>query len=256
MVAITFDDGYRDVAHNGIPILEKHALPASLFVLAGREASRRMWFDELERAYFECGPAGARHDLVKEGIDPVVAFFRHASVFRGKHALEALDDIYGLWPDLAVTEPKHEMMTTSDLLALASRSGVSIETHGVTHTATSVLSEGELRQEVASSAVHIRELTGRFPTHFAYPFGTPNTVHSQAGKILAQQGMRSALTTDQSGVDRGSDPYRMPRRLVRNWGAGDFHDWLMAPRFVRWLDTSDQDTRERLSSVLGGPSCA
>ena len=49
-VVVTFDDGYADNCWQALPILERHAVPATFFVTTGylRE-TRRFWWDELER---------------------------------------------------------------------------------------------------------------------------------------------------------------------------------------------------------------
>ena len=49
-VAVTFDDGYADVAREAGPALERYEIPATAFVITGAVGSEReFWWDELER---------------------------------------------------------------------------------------------------------------------------------------------------------------------------------------------------------------
>ena len=50
-VALTFDDGYRDVRDFAVPILERHGAPFTVFFATGMiERSARLWWLELEEA--------------------------------------------------------------------------------------------------------------------------------------------------------------------------------------------------------------
>ena len=52
-VAITFDDGYGDNLRNARPILDRHQIPATVFVTTGYTGSgREFWWDELGRTLF------------------------------------------------------------------------------------------------------------------------------------------------------------------------------------------------------------
>ena len=47
-VAITFDDGYLDNYENARPLLEKHSIPATIFVVSGSiDSQRDFWWDTL-----------------------------------------------------------------------------------------------------------------------------------------------------------------------------------------------------------------
>src|SRR5262249_53775957 len=55
-VAITFDDGYADNLYNAKPLLERHEVPASIFVVAnGNEWALEFWWDELEKLFIQPG---------------------------------------------------------------------------------------------------------------------------------------------------------------------------------------------------------
>src|SRR5207248_638434 len=60
-VCLTFDDGYSGVAEDALPVLERHELPATVFVAAGFVGSQReFWWDELEPLLEEAPPGGGR----------------------------------------------------------------------------------------------------------------------------------------------------------------------------------------------------
>jgi len=42
-VVLTFDDGYNDFLHNAAPILQKHCLPATIFIVMGRVGKLSTW---------------------------------------------------------------------------------------------------------------------------------------------------------------------------------------------------------------------
>ena len=53
LVAITFDDGYLDNLVTARPILERHGLPATVFLVSGWLGRDRLfWRDELARLVF------------------------------------------------------------------------------------------------------------------------------------------------------------------------------------------------------------
>ena len=50
-VALTFDDGYRDLIEHVLPVLERHRAPITAYVTSGfADGSARMWWVELEES--------------------------------------------------------------------------------------------------------------------------------------------------------------------------------------------------------------
>src|SRR6185436_19033795 len=60
-VLVTFDDGYRGVLDHALPILERYAIPAAVFVSAAPVLEgRHFWFDTLCRRQGEAAVLRAR----------------------------------------------------------------------------------------------------------------------------------------------------------------------------------------------------
>jgi peptidoglycan/xylan/chitin deacetylase (PgdA/CDA1 family) len=67
-VAITFDDGYGDNLRNARPILDRHRIPATVFVTTGYTGSgREFWWDELGRTLFFAPRVPERLSLSNNG---------------------------------------------------------------------------------------------------------------------------------------------------------------------------------------------
>ena len=69
-VAVTFDDGYGDNLRNAKPILERHRVPATVFVTSGYVgAQREFWWDELERVVLHAPRVPEQLAVTYPGLD-------------------------------------------------------------------------------------------------------------------------------------------------------------------------------------------
>jgi hypothetical protein len=67
-VVITFDDGYVDNFHHAKPLLERHGIPATVFISTGYLGeTREFWWDELEGLLLKPGTLGDQLSLVING---------------------------------------------------------------------------------------------------------------------------------------------------------------------------------------------
>jgi len=118
--------------------------------------------------------------------------------FLVREEIAALPD---LLPPSPLTWPEVERYSKTELIRF--------ESHGVSHTALSALTEEELLYEMRRSQDVIAEHTGRPCRHLAYPFGSPQCVRPEVVS-LAPKFYDSAATLMLGHVD-GANPWMLPR---------------------------------------------
>jgi peptidoglycan/xylan/chitin deacetylase (PgdA/CDA1 family) len=70
-IVVTFDDGYADSLLNAKPLLERHEIPATVFVTSGNVGQEReFWWDELDRVFLHSGRLPKELRLVIDGTHP------------------------------------------------------------------------------------------------------------------------------------------------------------------------------------------
>jgi peptidoglycan/xylan/chitin deacetylase (PgdA/CDA1 family) len=263
LIAVTFDDGYADNLYAAKPLLEAADVPATAFIMSGAIGqAREFWWDELERTLL--GPAPVPATLVVpvdgetltwrldeapyteadherfadwtagRGDDPL----RRHSVFREVH--KALGPLRPPERDEALSmlvagrdvqaRGSRRALSEQELRLLADGGLVEIGAHTVTHPVLSSLPESEQRWEVARSKAEIEALLDRPVRAFAYPYGGRRDYTETTVAAVREAGYATACTTRGGRVDRGSDPFELPRRVV-----GDCDGEQFARDLAGWL---------------------
>lgn len=230
-VVITFDDGYADNALEALPILEEVGVPATFFVSTGTIGTRsEFWWHELERIILEkqglpprfilqdsrFGRVWATGDLMerKQFYQGIVRLMNDADPESRNKWLEQLRH----WAQSEnVIADTHRTMTIDELRLLAGSSRVTIGAHTVTHSRLSSLSAEAQREEITSSKKQLEAWLGREISVFSYPFGRRADYTQQSIALCRQAGFSKAAANFPGQVHRWSDPYQIPRHLVRNW---------------------------------------
>jgi peptidoglycan/xylan/chitin deacetylase (PgdA/CDA1 family) len=174
----------------------------------------------------------ARHRVYRRlavALKPIGAAEREEALA----ALAAIAD-----PGTLAPRPERAFVDAEELRALAG-GGIEIGAHTRTHAALLDLAADEREQEIDGSRSDLEEILGARPTAFAYPYGSasrarrlarvlraPAAMRADAGPRAARQvrklGFASACTTSRGVVDGRSDPWLLPRLLVRNWSGDEF----------------------------------
>jgi peptidoglycan/xylan/chitin deacetylase (PgdA/CDA1 family) len=257
-VAITFDDGYADNLYSAKPLLEQCNVPATVFVTTGcMGRDQEFWWDELERLLLQPGrlPAALRLSingrLLEWDIGASASYDDQAcSRNRGwnvlrpddptpRHAVyrslgemfvslpeearrQALNDLSGWASAPPAVRATHRAVSPDEVVRLADGGLVEIGAHTVTHALLSSLPATAQQSEIRSSKARLEEILGRAVASFAYPYGSRSHYTTQTIGFVREAGFACACSNYRDVVWRGSDPFQLPRVLVRDCDGDEF----------------------------------
>jgi peptidoglycan/xylan/chitin deacetylase (PgdA/CDA1 family) len=120
--------------------------------------------------------------------------------------VDALTAELGVSPDY-LRPPKTVPWSTVE--ALSRNDLFRFESHGISHVALSSMDENELECELRNSRDIVSQHTGKLCRHFAYPFGSVQSIGPLA-PVIAQRYYDSAVTMCMGSVD-SADLWMLPR---------------------------------------------
>lgn len=213
LVALTFDDGFRNNYTVAYPILRKLCLPATFFVcpgLIGR--SRSIWTHEMRTRLKHLEPDDRKRFYHMAGVYDVedtrrVVTWLKTIPVRSREQVE--EEIHKLTPGFSFSEEEHErfdLMNWDELMAL-DRSLVAVGSHTLSHPDLTLIEPPRLQLELSASRKQLEERLGRAVYHLAYPFGAFN----EAVQRSASKFYRSAVTVRCGGVGREDNPFGLKR---------------------------------------------
>lgn len=235
-VAITFDDGYADNLLEALPILEEVGLPATFFITSGAIGTAQLfWWHEVEQLLLgqqtlpasftlsdnRCGGTWptATHRERQECYHAMVRLLNDAAAVQRDAWLVQLRCWAGAAPAPAAGQ---RAMTLAELRRLAASSRVTIGAHSVTHTRLAALAAEAQREEIITSKRQLEAWLGRDVTVFSYPFGRRCDYTPESVAVCREAGFTKAAANFPGQAHRWTDPYQIPRHLVRDWPVAFF----------------------------------
>jgi peptidoglycan/xylan/chitin deacetylase (PgdA/CDA1 family) len=134
----------------------------------------------------------------------------------------ALDAVSEQWQVSSAPPPGAETLTPEDLRQLAASDLVTIGAHTVDHVRLRDRPAQEQRDTVADSKRELERSIGGTVSHFAYPFGRSGDFDDRSVDAARLAAFDTACTTIPGTARSSADPYRLPRRLVMDWGRPRF----------------------------------
>ncbi len=210
LFAITFDDAYEGVLRRGLPVLEAHRAPATVFaVSAALAGGARFWWDRLEDLELHVDAAQWRDFVVREGLDraDILASGHGRLTDTQERALASLER------ERKFTTPMRSC-SADELLILAGHPLVTIGPHTVTHAALGTLDDDGILAEVQGSARALHLLVPELLPLLAAPYGSGD---ARTIPIARRAGMTHTLgvaarTWRGEGADRPIPRFVMSRR--------------------------------------------
>ena len=257
-IIITFDDGYADNLYNAKPLLERYDIPATMFVTSGYLGSKReFWYDGLERIFLHgeilpeklrlqinghwrewyVGPAvgwsdGAYRNFREWNIsrkdDPSMRHSLYRSLFQILHPLPdgertKIMEALALWAGVdPIQRPTHRTLSPDELIRLADGGLVEVGSHTVSHPLLSAIPVAAQTDEISRSKTHLEEILGHPVSSFAYPFGGRSHYTNQTVTAVREAGFEWACSSFAGVVSRDTDPWQLPRFVIRDWDRDEF----------------------------------
>jgi peptidoglycan/xylan/chitin deacetylase (PgdA/CDA1 family) len=262
---LTFDDGYNDNLHSAVPLLERHEVPATVFVATGYiGGSREFWWDELERILLmpvelpetlrlriadrdhswnltDSARATAlvnRSWSLHDHQDPTVrhVIYRALCSSLGRITAEDRESILEdlrRWAGLdRHPRPSHRPLTGDELLELAEDGLVHIGAHTAEHPVLAALPLSIQQKEVESSKRDLERMLGKTVAHFSYPFGRgrhPRQTYSrETVKLVEQAGYVSACAV-KPAIHLRPGLCELPRLIVQDWDGDELLRRIRSP---------------------------
>jgi peptidoglycan/xylan/chitin deacetylase (PgdA/CDA1 family) len=262
-VVVTFDDGYADNLYNAKPLLERYAIPATLFVATGAiGCGREFWWDELARLFLQPGTLPEMLHLNVNGISyqwevgdaahyseadcrrdhgwnlgqddtPSMRQHLHRSLYRLLHALpggerrKLLDELVAWAGRESVSRPTHRILSGDEVVRMAEGGLVEVGSHTVTHPVLTTLPLAAQREEIRQSKASLEDVLGRPVASLSYPHGSYT---SQTAAFVREAGFACACSSRSDLVWRGTDCFQLPRMVVENCNGEVFTQQLK-----RWI---------------------
>ncbi|PCJ71393.1 MAG: polysaccharide deacetylase [Rhodobiaceae bacterium] len=231
----TLDDGYQDNLEFAAPLFAKHAAPFTVYLSSGMpDHTTELWWVGLEEVI-------RKVDQIEVEIGETE--FRLPTLSSDEKQ-DAFNAIYQPLRDLPQSEQrtlinklceKYEVdllkitadcsLSWDEVRELSDHAYCTIGAHTVDHYALSKLTEQEARRELVQGADRIKQETGQWPRHLAYPYGDTGSAGPREFELAKFLGFDTATTTQKGFVTEkhGSNPYAIPRLSLN----GDYQDLRM-----------------------------
>jgi peptidoglycan/xylan/chitin deacetylase (PgdA/CDA1 family) len=217
-LAITFDDGYADNLAVAAPILQRHRIPATVFISTGYLDGRCMWNDVVIEAFRSTKQPVL--DLTTLGLGKHLLASveeRRASIDRVLDEIKYLDNVQRelrvqeILRAAGVAAPTHLMLTRDSVRSLPDM-GLDVGAHTVNHVILAKTGSDEARREIVDAKHDLEQLLGRAVLLFAYPNGKPNNDYlGEHVRMVREAGFAAAVSTAWGAASRASDPLQLPR---------------------------------------------
>jgi peptidoglycan/xylan/chitin deacetylase (PgdA/CDA1 family) len=228
LVTVTFDDGWRDVYEHALPVLNRHRIPATLFVATGPVDGDEWFWEERAKYLLACWSTVPPSAAADGALDPTIEGWRRELAGTPAHQLapRLVDIVAGMRPLAAAVRDRHlqalerlivahdpgasqPFITWAQARALAAGS-VALGNHTASHVDLRQVPGDVVRAEVdrAGGRLAAEGADPAAAAHFAYPYGS----HDAGVRAAVQHaGAVSACTAKTGYVTPGTDVFQLDR---------------------------------------------
>lgn len=221
-VAVTFDDGYRDLYRFAFPVLQEYSIPATVYLIGHCvETGEAPWYDRIFLTLqgapldFEVELQSTRRFTLRSQNDRLAAAWDIVKFLKSTSDSNRREWCARFQSQSPVDEAalSGRMLDWQQVREMY-RSGVCFGAHTMTHPAVSRLDASQMPEELLHSKRLLEKGLDAAVEDFAYPFGKPEDFSGAAQELLAKGGFRSAVTTVEGFNSRGANPFELRRLQI------------------------------------------
>ena len=227
VVAITFDDGYRDNYRLAYPLLRAEGLPATFYVTTGcLDGGPPLWTAKLRfmvrrttQRSVVLPPPLEGSAILRGPADRQALFTRLIVALKNVPGQQRCDLVDELADRLDVTDftPLGGVMMTWDELREMHANGMTIGAHTVSHPNLPNTPADQALAEIEGSRDSIAAALRSPVAHFSYPNGRGSAhLTATVREIVRRAGFRSAVTSVPGCVRPGADLWALRRVGIYN----------------------------------------
>jgi peptidoglycan/xylan/chitin deacetylase (PgdA/CDA1 family) len=202
VVAVTFDDGYKDNLIHALPILERLQIPATIYITTRfPQGDTWMWWYEIwdylkTIEHLELNYSEKHFKFEVRTLRQKIHCFKHLSEwFMTLPYKEQKKTIKELTDKTTRKQYPHLCLNWEEIKILDQHPLVTIGSHTNSHPNLKILTEQEAYAEMIHSKNLLEEKLKHSVEHFAYPFGTHNEADIREFELASRCGFRTAVTT-------------------------------------------------------------
>lgn len=209
--AITFDDGFADNLSMGLPVLQDLGLPATIFMIYGLIGDKRGFHHHEVARYVASEPDSNlfepfnRIRRPREKLKKIIRYLK-----------ELPDSAPAEGFERARAENRADRFLDEGELQQLAASGISIQSHTVSHRPLSQLAGDILNRELVDAKTGLEALIQKPVDFLAYPIGRRDDYNAQSIEAVKQAGYQAAFTALSGVFDQGTNAWEIPRIGVRN----------------------------------------
>jgi peptidoglycan/xylan/chitin deacetylase (PgdA/CDA1 family) len=227
-IVITFDDGYADNILNALPLLEKHGLPATVFVSTlNIGTDKEFWWDRLEYDYTnteeEFYLPGENQKIEKEE-------FRFKDLSEDVKRMDEperegwLLNFERLNKIDYKARPEYRSLSLEELRSLSAHPLITIGIHTHHHYALGTMSYEDQKEEVLNSMERLSLADVTFIKYLAFPFGSHS---ADSFRLMNELGIKGAFLANNNYTNAfRKKERRIDRVMALNYPGGKMLDFL------------------------------
>lgn len=217
-IVITFDDGYADNFLNALPLLEKHQIPATIFVTTlNINTKNEFWWDRLVFDYSNCNESFYLPNQ-SDKISKSNSSYKYITDFVHGMRNEDKEEWFLVFESINnipfFHREAYRSLTNSELKSLSEHPLITLGIHTHNHYSLGNLTYDEQKEEILLSIKELDKLTTKNIKYLALPHGSYNSDTLKIAQELNLKGI--LLANDYYSSIKNKSSNKINRILMPN----------------------------------------